>query len=84
MSFLMLKGTQGYVSNTRWSKSLCAPDDYSTKKHAKMQYFKQFQSPTMITKLELGITDGVSVSLVSPLALSINIWRLAGDFEHYL
>jgi hypothetical protein len=28
----------------------------------------------MITFLELGITDGVSVSL-----LSINVWRLAGD-----
>jgi hypothetical protein len=28
----------------------------------------------MITKLELGITDGVSVSIVS-----INVWRLAGD-----
>jgi hypothetical protein len=30
------------------------------------KYFKQFQSLTMITYLELGITDGVSVSLVSP------------------
>jgi hypothetical protein len=29
------------------------------------EYFKQFQSLTMITQLELGITDGVSVSLVS-------------------
>jgi hypothetical protein len=28
--------------------------------------FKQFQSLTMITYLELRITDGVSVSLVSP------------------
>jgi hypothetical protein len=28
----------------------------------------------MTTKLELGITDGVSVGLVS-----INVWRLAGD-----
>jgi hypothetical protein len=28
----------------------------------------------MIKQLELGITDGVSVSLVS-----INVWRLAGD-----
>jgi hypothetical protein len=36
--------------------------------------FKQFQSLTMITYLELGITDGVSVSLVS-----INVWRLAWD-----
>jgi hypothetical protein len=38
------------------------------------KYFKQFQSLTMITLLELGITDSVSVSLVS-----INVWRLAGD-----
>jgi hypothetical protein len=30
------------------------------------KYFKQFQSITMITQLELGITDGVSVRLVSP------------------
>jgi hypothetical protein len=29
-------------------------------------YFKQFQSLAIITWLELGITDGVSVSLVSP------------------
>jgi hypothetical protein len=28
------------------------------------EYFKQFQSLTMITYLELGITDGVGVSLV--------------------
>jgi hypothetical protein len=38
------------------------------------KYFKPFQTLTMITWLELGITDGVSVSLVS-----INVWRLAGD-----
>jgi hypothetical protein len=30
------------------------------------KYFKQFQSLTMITYLELGIADGVSVSLVAP------------------
>jgi hypothetical protein len=42
-------------------KSLCAPDDYSTKNTQK--YFKQFQSLTMITYLELGITDGVGASL---------------------
>jgi hypothetical protein len=29
-------------------------------------YFKQFQSLTMITLLELGITDSVNVSLVAP------------------
>jgi hypothetical protein len=38
------------------------------------QYFKQFQSLTVIIQLELGITDGVSVSLVSPWP-----WRLAED-----
>jgi hypothetical protein len=32
---------------TVWSKSLCAPDDYSTKNTQK--YFKQFQSLIMIT-----------------------------------
>jgi hypothetical protein len=44
-------------------KSLCAPDDYNKK-----------TSLTVLTYLELEITDGVSVSLVS-----INVWRLAGD-----
>jgi hypothetical protein len=53
-------------------KSLCAPDDYSTKNRQK--YYKQFQSLTMLTYLELVITYGVSVSLVS-----VNVWRLAGD-----
>jgi hypothetical protein len=57
---------------TEWSKSLCAPDDYSTKNT--QTHFKQFQSLTMITQFELRITDGVSVSLVSK-----NVWRLAGD-----
>jgi hypothetical protein len=33
--------------NTRWSESLCKPDDYSTKNTQK--YFKQFQSLTTIT-----------------------------------
>jgi hypothetical protein len=33
--------------NREIKKSLCAPDDYSTKKTQK--YFKQFQSLTMIT-----------------------------------
>jgi uncharacterized membrane protein affecting hemolysin expression len=32
----------------------------------RQKYFKQFQALTMITYLELGIIDGVSVSLVSP------------------
>jgi hypothetical protein len=38
------------------------------------KYFKQFQSLTMITKLELRLSNGVSVRLVL-----INVWRLAGD-----
>jgi len=38
----------------------------TVQKHTKIQYFKQFQSPTMITYLELRVTDGVSVSLVFP------------------
>jgi hypothetical protein len=33
--------------NVEWSKTLCAPDDYSTKNTQK--YVKQFQSLTMIT-----------------------------------
>jgi hypothetical protein len=41
-------------------------------------YLKYFQSLTMITQLELGITDGVSVSLVS-----INVWSLAGDTSNF-
>jgi hypothetical protein len=51
-------------------QKVCALDDHSTRNTQK--YFKQFQSLTMITQLELGITDGVSVSLVSPLP-----WRSA-------
>jgi hypothetical protein len=41
------------------------------------KYFKQFQSLTMITQLELDLTDSVSVSLVSLLALAIGCqdWR---------
>jgi hypothetical protein len=52
------------ISTTGWSKRLYAPEDYGTKNTQK--YFKQFQSLTMITYLESGIADGVSVSLVSP------------------
>jgi hypothetical protein len=44
----------------------------AVQKHAKIQYFEQFQSPAMITYLELRIADGVSVSLVSPW-----LWRSA-------
>jgi hypothetical protein len=52
-------------------KNLCAPDDHS--KNAQ-KYFKLFQSLTMITYFELGILDGVSVSLVSPWP-----WRSAAN-----
>jgi hypothetical protein len=63
----------GYTAiHTVRSGSLSAPDDYSTKNMQK--YVKQLQSLTMITQLKLGITDGVSVGLVST-----NVWRLAGD-----
>jgi hypothetical protein len=47
-------------------------------KHAK--YFKQFQSLTIITYLELGITGVVSDSLVNPLAMETG----GGHFELYL
>jgi hypothetical protein len=60
------------IRSTGWSKSLCTSDDYSTKH--KQKYFKQFQLLTMITYLELGITEGVIVSLVSPWS-----WRSAGN-----
>jgi hypothetical protein len=61
--------TKHYIQD---DQKVCSPYDYSTKNMQK--YFKQFQSLTMITQLELGITDGVSVSLVS-----INVWRWARD-----
>jgi hypothetical protein len=40
------------------------------------KYVKQFQSLTMITWLELGITDGVSASLVFPWP-----WRWAAKLS---
>jgi hypothetical protein len=46
--------------------------NYSTKN--KQTYFKQVQPLTIITELELGITDGVSASLVS-----INVRKPAED-----
>jgi hypothetical protein len=39
--------THTFLNYTGWTKSLCAPDDYSTKTSKK--YFKLFQSLTMIT-----------------------------------
>jgi hypothetical protein len=48
------------------------------------KYCKQFQSLTMITKLELGVTDGVSVSLVSPWCVNKCMETGGGQFEHYL
>jgi hypothetical protein len=50
------------------------------------KYFKQFQSLTMITYLELGITNGVSVSLVSPLALAVGCQavRLSQVVRHFI
>jgi hypothetical protein len=41
-------------------------------------YFKQFQSLTIITWLEIGITDGFSVSLVSPWR-----WRSAAKLAAF-
>jgi hypothetical protein len=48
------------------------------------KYFKQFQSLTMITWLELGITDGVSVSLVSPWRVNKCLQTGRRHFENYL
>jgi hypothetical protein len=70
------------MKTTVWSKSLCAPDDYSTKNTQKC--FKQFQSLIMITYLELGITDGVSVSLVSPWRDNKRLETGGEHFEHYV
>jgi hypothetical protein len=45
-------------------QNVCSPDDdYSTKKTQK--YFKQFQSLTIITQIQLGITDGIGCWLVA-------------------
>jgi hypothetical protein len=67
---------------TGWSKSLCAPDDYSKKNTQKC--FKQFQSLIMITYLELGITDDGSVSLVSPWRDNKCLETGGEHFEHYV
>jgi hypothetical protein len=48
------------------------------------KYFKQSQSLTMITSLELGITDGVSVNLVSPWRVNKCLETGGGHFEHNL
>jgi uncharacterized protein YerC len=47
-------------------------------------YFQHFQSLTMITNLKLGITDGVSVSLVSSWRVNKCLETGGGHFEHYL
>jgi hypothetical protein len=47
-----------YFDTTEWSNCQCAPDDRNSKNTEK--YSKQLQSLTIITSLELGITDGVS------------------------
>jgi hypothetical protein len=44
----------------------------TVQKHAK--YFKPFQSRTMITYLELRITDGVSVSTALNTVFENTVW----------
>jgi hypothetical protein len=53
-------------------KKSLAQYDYSTK--TRKNILSIFNHLTMITYLESGITNGVSVHLVS-----VNVWRLAGD-----
>jgi hypothetical protein len=50
-----------------WDNTHLIQGDQKSLLHYKntQKYFKQFQTLTMITYLELGITDGVDVSLVS-------------------
>jgi hypothetical protein len=49
------------------------------------KYFKQFQSLTMITQLELGITDGISVAILNTvLHVNKRLETGGGHFEHYL
>ena len=57
---------------TGLSKSLCAPDNYSKKKHAKIQYFKQ-NTFGMWTVLYW------TRSSRKQFGVSINVWRLAVD-----
>jgi hypothetical protein len=58
--------------NTGWSKSLCAPDDYSKIKHAKIQCFKQntFGMWTVLYWTRSSRTQ---------FGVSPNVWRLAGN-----
>jgi hypothetical protein len=46
-------------------------------------YFKQFQSLTMITYVELGITDGVSVFENTVQRVNKCLETGGGHFEHY-
>jgi len=57
--------------STGWSKIVCAPDDYSTKNHGKIQYFKQntFGIWTVLYWTRSSRTQ---------FGVSINVWRLAG------
>jgi hypothetical protein len=69
-----------YYDYTRWSKTLCAPDDYSTKNTQK--YFKHFQS---LWRCPSQNTFGMWTVLYwtrssrTQFGVSINVWRLAGD-----
>jgi hypothetical protein len=55
---------QGRLSDIQGDQKVSVRLMIIVQEHEK--YFKQFQSLTMISLLELGIIDGVSVSLVSP------------------
>jgi hypothetical protein len=61
-------------------KSLC-PDDYGIKTRKSIL---NSQSILMVTLLELGITDGGSVRLVSPWRVNKCLETGGGHFENYL
>jgi len=60
---------------TGWSRSLCAPDDFNTKKHAKIQYFKVSSQNTFGIWTVLYWTR----SSRTQFGMSINVWRLTGN-----
>jgi hypothetical protein len=65
----------------RWSKSLCAPDDYSTKKHAKIHDLK-----TAITEYTQNVDHAVVNTVFENTVQHVNkcLETGRGHFEHYL
>jgi len=61
-------------------KSLCAPDNYSTKKHAKIQYFKQFHHRIHLECGPCYTEHGLREHSSACQCLETGV----GHFEHYL